>query len=112
LLLATNFRECERRGFGRGAERLQARARNCRTWGDCYGYVLVATGRAEVMLDPVMNLWDCAPLLPILEEAGGTFTDWTGARTVDGGNSIATNGLLFAEVMALVGNEDANYPGN
>jgi histidinol-phosphatase len=112
LLLATNFRECERRGFGRAAERLQTRARNCRTWGDCYGYVLVATGRAEVMLDPVMNLWDCAPLLPILEEAGGTFTDWTGARTIDGGNSIATNGLLFDEVMSLVKNKDANHPGN
>ena len=73
-----------------------------RTWGDCYGYVLVATGRADVMLDPVMNLWDCAPLLPIMEEAGGTFTDWRGVRTANGGNSIATNGLLFDEVMQLV----------
>ena len=112
LLLCTNFQECARRGFGRAAERLQARARSCRTWGDCYGYVLVATGRAEVMLDPVMNLWDCAPLLPILEEAGGTFTDWNGVRAIDGGNSIATNGLLFEEVMTLVRNEDADYPGN
>jgi fructose-1,6-bisphosphatase/inositol monophosphatase family enzyme len=64
--------------------------------------VLVATGRADVMLDPVMNLWDCAALLPIIEEAGGTFTDWAGVRNVDGGNSIATNGLLFTEVMDLV----------
>jgi len=112
LLLCTNFQECARRGFQRAAERLQARARTCRTWGDCYGYVLVATGRAEVMLDPVMNLWDCAPLLPILEEAGGTFTDWNGVRTSEGGNSIATNRLLFDEVMSLVKNEDADYPGN
>ena len=112
LLLCTNFQECARRGFAGAAERLQTRARSCRTWGDCYGYVLVATGRAEVMLDPVMNLWDCAPLLPILEEAGGTFTDWTGVRTIDGGNSIATNKLLFDEVMSLIRNDDANYPGN
>ena len=112
LLLCTNFRECARRGFGRAAESLQTRARSCRTWGDCYGYVLVATGRAEVMLDPVMNLWDCAPLLPILEEAGGTFTDWNGVRTIDGGNSIATNGVLFDEVMSLVRNKDADNPGN
>jgi histidinol phosphatase-like enzyme (inositol monophosphatase family) len=112
LLLCTNFRECARRGFGRTAELLQARARSCRTWGDCYGYVLVATGRAEVMLDPVMNLWDCAPLLPILEEAGGTFTDWNGVRTIDGGNAIATNGLLFEEVMSLVRDKDAGNPGN
>jgi fructose-1,6-bisphosphatase/inositol monophosphatase family enzyme len=83
-------------------DQLQRCAKVSRTWGDCYGYVLVATGRADVMLDPVMNLWDCAPLLPILEEAGGTFTDWRGVRTVDGGNSIATNGLLFAEVMQIV----------
>ena len=81
---------------------LQARAKVSRTWGDCYGYVLVATGRADVMLDPVMNLWDCAPLLPIMEEAGGTFTDWQGVRIADGGNAIATNGVLFDEVMSAI----------
>jgi histidinol phosphatase-like enzyme (inositol monophosphatase family) len=102
LLLSTDFRACANYGFGRAAELLQARAKTSRTWGDCYGYVLVATGRADVMLDPVMNLWDCAPLLPIMEEAGGTFTDWRGARTASGGNAIATNGLLFDEVMTLV----------
>ena len=105
LLLSTNFNICGNYGFGRAAEVLQARARTSRTWGDCYGYVLVATGRAEVMLDPVMNLWDCAPLLPIMEEAGGTFTDWRGERTINGGNSIATNGLLFEEVMTVVKSE-------
>jgi len=89
--------------FAPSTERLRARAKTSRTWGDCYGYVLVATGRADVMLDPVMNLWDCAPLLPIMEEAGGTFTDWRGVRTIDGGNSIATNGRLFEEVMSLIG---------
>lgn len=103
LLLATDFHGCARYSLGRAAELLQARARTSRTWGDCYGYVLVATGRADVMFDPVMNLWDCAPLLPIMEEAGGTFTDWRGERTINGGNSIATNGLLFDEVMTLVG---------
>jgi len=102
LLLSTDFSACARYGFGDAAERLLSRAKTSRTWGDCYGYVLVATGRADVMLDPVMNLWDCAALLPIMEEAGGTFTDWRGVRIVDGGNSIATNGLLFTEVMELV----------
>lgn len=102
LLLSTDFTACERYGFGRAAELLQSRAKTSRTWGDCYGYVLVATGRADVMLDPVMNLWDCAALLPIVEEAGGTFTDWRGAHRIDGGNSIATNGLLFDEVMSVV----------
>ncbi len=102
LLLCTDFTSCARYGFGRAAELMQARAKASRTWGDCYGYVLVATGRADVMLDPVMNLWDCAALLPIMEEAGGTFTDWRGVRTAAGNNSIATNGLLFDEVMGLV----------
>ena len=102
LLLATDFTAGERYGFGPACDRLQRRAKTSRTWGDCYVYVLVATGRADVMLDPVMNLWDCAALLPIVEEAGGTFTDWRGARRIDGGNAIATNGLLFDEVMSLV----------
>lgn len=102
LLLSTDFGTCERYGFGRAAEALQRRAGARRTWGDCYGHVLVATGRADVMLDPVMNIWDCAPLLPIMEEAGGTFTDWRGSRTIRGGNAISTNGALFDEVMKEV----------
>jgi histidinol phosphatase-like enzyme (inositol monophosphatase family) len=102
LLLSTDFGMCERYGFGAAADSLQRRAGARRTWGDCYGHVLVATGRAEVMLDPVMNDWDCAPLLPILEEAGGAFTDWKGQRTIRGGNAISTNGVLFEEVMKTV----------
>jgi histidinol-phosphatase len=74
-----------------------------RTWADCYGYVLVATGRAEVSLDPIMNVWDCAALLPIVEEAGGRFTDWSGRRTIHGGEAVATNGILHDEVLALLG---------
>ena len=106
LLLSTDFGVCEKYGFGGAARRLEARAGARRTWGDCYGHILVATGRAEVMLDPVMNVWDCAPLLPILEEAGGTFTDWRGQRTIHGGNAISTNGLLLETVFGVVNQED------
>jgi histidinol phosphatase-like enzyme (inositol monophosphatase family) len=102
LLLATDFGSCTRHGFGAAGEELQQRAAQRRTWGDCYGYVLVATGRADVMLDPVMNVWDCAALLPVLEEAGGTFTDWAGLRTIHSGNALATNGALFEEVMQII----------
>jgi fructose-1,6-bisphosphatase/inositol monophosphatase family enzyme len=77
-----------------------------RTWGDAYGYALVATGRAELMLDPQMSVWDCAALLPVLEEAGGTFTDWNGTPTIHAGESIATNGLVLAEVLRLVGGRE------
>ena len=73
-----------------------------RTWGDAYGYALVATGRAEIMLDPVMAVWDCGPLQVILEEAGGTFTDWRGTPTIFGGEAVATNGALFEPVMELI----------
>ncbi len=72
-----------------------------RTWGDSYGYALVATGRAEIMLDPVMKVWDCGPFGVILSEAGGTFTNWQGKETIYGGESIATNGALFDTVMAI-----------
>ncbi len=102
LLLSTDFGVCEQYGFGPAAEALQRQVHARRTWGDAYGHVLVATGRADIMLDPVMNIWDCAPLLPILEEAEGTFTDWNGTRTIRGGNAISTNGLLFDRVMQTV----------
>jgi histidinol phosphatase-like enzyme (inositol monophosphatase family) len=81
--------------------RLQAAARLSRTWGDGYGYMMVATGRAEVMIDPLMNLWDAAPLQTVIEEAGGTFTDWHGNATIRAGEAIATNGLVAEEVLAL-----------
>jgi histidinol phosphatase-like enzyme (inositol monophosphatase family) len=82
-------------------ERLKKRAGLIRGYSDCYGHVLVATGRAEVMLDPVMNLWDNAALCPIVEEAGGSFTDWSGRRAVDGGSAISTNGVLLSAILAL-----------
>ena len=82
-------------------ESLAAAARLTRTWGDCYGYMLVATGRAEVMVDPMMSVWDAAALQPILEEAGGTFTDWKGNATIHSGEGIATNGKILDEVLAI-----------
>jgi len=65
-----------------------------RTWGDCYGYLLVATGRAEIMVDDIMNPWDSAALQPIITEAGGRFSDWRGNATAFGGDVIATNAAL------------------
>ncbi len=89
--------------FGRGDafQRLVEATQLTRTWGDCYGYLLVATGRAEVMIDAVMNVWDAAALQPIMEEAGGTFTDWQGKPTIHNGEGIATNGHVLEEVLAI-----------
>ncbi len=90
--------------FGRRAayDRLQSIARLTRTWGDCYGYLMVAVGRAELMVDPVMAVWDAAALLPILQEAGGTFTDWQGNPTIHAKEGIGTNGCVIEEVLATI----------
>ncbi len=77
---------------------LARQAAVARTWGDCYGYVLVATGRAEVMVDDRLSPWDAASLLPIIGEAGGVYTDWRGGTAVDGGDGIATNAALASIV--------------
>ena len=86
-------------------DQLQASCRISRTWGDAFGYLLVATGRAEIMIDPAMSLWDVAALQPIIEEAGGQFSDWQGRPTVHSKEAIATNGKLAEQVLALVKGE-------
>lgn len=70
-----------------------------RTWGDCHGYFLVATGYADIMIDPIMNLWDIVALIPVIEGAGGTITDWNGGSPLDGNGVIATNGDLHEQVL-------------
>lgn len=73
-----------------------------RTWGDGYGYALVATGRVEAMVDPVAAPWDVAAMPVIIGEAGGTFTDFAASPTIDGGSGLATNGPLHDEVLKIV----------
>lgn len=81
---------------------LSSRAAISRTWGDCYGYLLVATGRAEVMVDGKLAGWDAAPFFPAIAEAGGVLTDWSGAATPFGGSAIATNAALAEEVRGIL----------
>lgn len=73
-----------------------------RGWGDCFGHMLVATGRADVMIDTGMNVWDAAAVLPIVEEAGGHFLDWTGTPRIDGGNGLSVNAALRGTVLRLL----------
>ena len=86
-------------GIDEGLRRLLAKARLSRGWSDCYGHYLVATGRVDVMVDPVMHVWDNAPLLPIVVEAGGHFTDLSGNAVIDSGSGLSTNGLLHEAVL-------------
>ena len=81
---------------------LAGRAAVARSWGDCYGYLLVATGRAEAMVDDKMSPWDAAALQPIVTEAGGVFTSWKGERTAFGGDAIATNAALAEEIRSML----------
>jgi histidinol phosphatase-like enzyme (inositol monophosphatase family) len=81
---------------------LAGRAAVARSWGDCYGYLLVVTGRAELMTDGVLHPWDAVPLVPLVEEAGGVITDWTGGPAGFGVGAIATNAALAAEARDIL----------
>lgn len=84
--------------------------KNCfvtRTWGDGYGYLMVATGRADLMVDPMCNAWDVAAMLPILVEAGGRFSDWKGVESISNGEGLGTNGRLHDQVVAILSGKSA-----
>ena len=83
-------------------DQLASQARIVRTWGDCYGYLLLATGRADIMVDDAMNPWDAAAVQVVIEEAGGRFTDFRGKTTAFGGDSIATNAALDTIVRDIL----------
>jgi fructose-1,6-bisphosphatase/inositol monophosphatase family enzyme len=102
-VLTTDERFSRRVELREGWQRLAEKAAISRSWGDCYGYLLVATGRADVMVDGVVGPWDAAPLLPIITEAGGVFTDWSGASTAFGGSMIATNAAIAGSARELLG---------
>jgi len=89
--------------------RLTRATRLSRGWGDCYGHVLVATGRADVMVDPALAIWDAAALIPIVTEAGGHFIDWTGEQNVDGGNGISVIPELKSEVLRVIQDPSSQY---
>jgi len=86
-------------------ERLQQAAGSIRGWSDAYLFALAATGRVDVAIDPVMHPWDNGPFPVIFREAGGIFTSWTGEDRIDGGDGLAANPTLHAQVLKLLTNE-------
>lgn len=86
-------------------DRLISSVRLDRDWGDCYGYALVATGRADIMVDPIVNPWDVAAIMPIITEAGGRFATWAGESTIHGKDAMATNAALYDDVIEVLKNE-------
>jgi histidinol-phosphatase len=84
--------------------RLAARAWHARGYGDFWSHMLVAEGAVDGAIDAIgVSVWDLAAVQVIVEEAGGTFTDFAGAHRIDGGSAISSNGLLHAELLEAVG---------
>ncbi|OUT57320.1 MAG: histidinol-phosphatase [Rhodopirellula sp. TMED11] len=103
VFLTSQVDSFDERGDAGAYQALQSACRLSRSWGDGYGYLLVATGRADIMVDPICNAWDVAAMLPIVQEAGGRFTDWKGNSTVRGGDGVGSNGLLHQSALDLLG---------
>lgn len=88
---------------GPAFDALARRAKLVRTWGDCYGYLLIANGQADVMADPIMNPWDIAALVPVIRGAGGVITDWRGGEAYPAESTVAAaTPALHAEVLAAL----------
>jgi histidinol-phosphatase len=102
ILSFTDAASFEEHGREEAFRRLLGAAAGGRGWSDAFGHALVATGRIELMLDPVMNPWDCAPFPPILREAGGYFGDWSGTETIYANEALSTTRTLLPEVLRLI----------
>lgn len=101
LFLTSEVLTFDKTDRGAAYKELESKVRLARTWGDAYGYLLVATGRAEIMVDPALSPWDAGPLLVIMKEAGGVFTDWTGSENIYGGDGIGTNAHMHDQVLNI-----------
>jgi histidinol-phosphatase len=98
----TDSAQLHRLGFTEGFLQLQRRVRIVRGWGDCYGHFLVAAGRADIMIDPVLSVWDVAALKPCVEGAGGRLTELSGENPPLGKSALSTNGRLHDAVLAVL----------
>ena len=99
-----------RHGRAGAWRRVQAATAFQAGWGDAYGHALVAAGRLDVMLDPVMNAWDCGPFPVLLREAGGRFADWRGVETIHGGEALSVPEALWPELEPLLGAKEPVGP--
>ena len=102
VMLYTDFIDVGKYQNGIAFQQLLGKTNFNRTWGDCHGYFLLATGYADIMLDPVMHLWDIVALIPIVQGAGGKITSWDGGPPLSGNGIIASNGPLHSQVMRIL----------
>lgn len=99
--LVTEIKRFQDNGLEPQFQELMAKTKLHRTWGDAYGHMMVAIGRADVMFDPILNIWDAAALLPVVKESGGIFSDMNGDETIHTGNGFSTNKALYPQVKAI-----------
>lgn len=102
VLLITDYNNFEKYRSLTGLNNLIRRVKLFRSWGDCYGYYLVATGYADIMIDPIMSQWDLTALIPIINGAGGTITDYYGNNPLKGNSIVATGGTIHNEVIKIL----------
>jgi histidinol-phosphatase len=81
---------------------LVKRVQRQRGFGDFYGFLLVAQGSGELMMEHGVHVWDVAAIKPIVEEAGGQFTDWDGQPTIHRPDVLASNGLLHQQTLDIL----------
>lgn len=83
-------------------DQLRKSCRLMRGWGDCYGYLLLASGGIDIMLDPVVNPWDILPLIPIVTGAGGAITGWDGGNPLKSSSCVASNPALHSQIINML----------
>jgi len=104
VLLTTDHLNIGKYQNQKSFEELIRKVKLYRNWGDCYGYYLVATGYADIMIDPIMSVWDSLPLIPIIKGAGGLITDYRGNDPVGGSSIIAASVEIHNEVINILNN--------
>lgn len=102
MLLTTDMPRIAKEGKRENFDRLLGQIGTFRTWGDCYGYLMVASGRADIMLDPLMHPWDILPLIPVIQGAGGVITTWDGDDASQGNSCVVANKALHPHVLEIL----------
>lgn len=103
-LLTTDHLNVDKYQNKNGFDRLINEVKLYRNWGDCYGYYLLATGFADIMIDPIMSPWDSMALIPIIRGAGGIITDYQGNDPVKGNSIVATLPEFHPRVISILNN--------
>ncbi len=102
ILGTSDFTSFDKAGKADVFVKMSRHVQKQRGYGDYFGFTLVAQGATDIMLDYGVHAWDIAAVIPIIEEAGGQFTDWSGGKAVDGPDALATNGLLHSSVLRVL----------